>query len=82
MDEISIVQFLTDLPIQGLLLFGIVVLWRDNKALRDKLEQVRQQSAGNTALLLKQNNEIDTIKTHVTGQTPPKGIERPKFSDQ
>jgi len=74
MSETALVEFLTALPLHGLLLIGIVVLWRDNQKLRDKLEQVRQVSAGNTALLLDQNNEIESIKTHVTGMTPPKPV--------
>jgi len=81
MDNIALVEFLASLPLHGLLLVGIVVLYRDNQKLREKLEQVRQQSASNTALLLGQNSEIESIKTHVTGQTPPRGIEPPKFSD-
>jgi hypothetical protein len=74
MSETALIEFLTALPLHGLLLIGIVVLWRDNKQLREKLEQVRQVSAGNTALLLDQNNEIESIKTHVTGRTPPKPV--------
>lgn len=81
MTETALIEFLAALPLHGLLLIGIVVLWRDNKQLRDKLEQVRQQNASNTALLLGQNGEIEAIKTHVTGMTPPRGIEPPKFSD-
>lgn len=81
MSETALIEFLTALPLHGLLLIGIVVLWRDNQKLREKLEQVRQQSASNTALLLGQNTEIESIKTHVTGMTPPRGIERPKLSD-
>jgi hypothetical protein len=72
--ERAIIEFVLSLPLHGILLIGIIVLWRDNKQLREKLEQVRQVSAGNTALLLNQNNEIESIKTHVTGLTPAKGI--------
>lgn len=70
----AIVAIISDLPTVVMLTIAVIVLWRDNKALRDKLESVRQVSAGNTALLLDQNNELDKIKTHVTGQTPPQGI--------
>lgn len=76
-----IVELLSVLPLHVILLIGIVVLWRDNKELRAKLEQVRQQSASNTALLLGQNHEIEQIKTKVTGQTPPRGNPPVKFSD-
>lgn len=76
-----LVELLSALPLHVILLVGIVVLWRDNKQLREKLEQVRLQSASNTALLLGQNTEIESIKTHVTGQTPPRGNSPIKFSD-
>ena len=69
--DTELIQFITSLPLHGLLLIGIAVLWRDNKQLRDRLEDVRQTSAGNTALLLDQNTEINAIKAHVTGSTPP-----------
>jgi len=73
LSETALIEFLTALPLHGILLIGIVVLWRDNQKLREKLEQVRQTSAGNTALLLGQNAEIDSIKAHITGNTPPGG---------
>lgn len=80
MDE-RIILWLTELPLQGLLLVGIVVLWRDNKALREQLERVRQTSAGNTALLLDQNEDLFNIKVQMRGMTPSKGVPPVKFSD-
>lgn len=79
--DTALIEFLASLPLHGLLLIGIVVLWRDNKELRDKLEKVRQVSSGNTALLLDQNNELSSIKAQVEGMTSPKNIPPVKFSD-
>lgn len=81
MDNPALVEFLASLPTQGLLLFFLVILWRDNQTLRKRLDDVYQNTKSNTAILLNQNNEIESIKTQVTGQTPPRGIERPKLSD-
>lgn len=72
--DTTLLEIATQLPLHSLLLIAVVVLWRDNKAMRDKLETVRQTSAGNTALLLGQNSELQVIKDHIAGQTPPKGI--------
>ena len=79
--DTALIEFLSTLPLHGLLLIGIVVLWRDNKQLREKLERVRQTTAGNTALLLDQNNELSAIKTQVAGMTTPRGSAPVKFSD-
>lgn len=81
MDNPALVEFLASLPTQGLLLFFLVVLWRDNQSLRKRLDDIYQNTKSNTALLLGQNNEIERIKTHVTGETPPRGMDRPKLSD-
>lgn len=81
MTDAAIIEFLAALPLHGLLLVGIVVLYRDNQKLRDQLEKVRQVSAGNTALLLDQNNELSSIKAQVEGMTPPRGNPPVKFSD-
>ena len=73
MDQVFI-EFLSSLPLHGLLLMGIIVLYRDNQKLREKLEAVRQVSSGNTALLLQQNDELNAIKQTVNGNTPNKNI--------
>lgn len=79
--ELALIQFLVDLPMTGLLLIGIVVLWRDNQALRKELREARSVSAGNTALLLDQNTTLDKIEHHVSGNTPSVGTKPVKFSD-
>lgn len=81
MSETAIAEFLANLPMNGILLFFLVVLWRDNMSLRKRLDDIYANTKSNTAILLGQNNEIESIKTHVTGQTPPRGIQPPKFSD-
>jgi len=81
MTETALAEFLSDLPTVSLLLFFLIVLWRDNQELRKKLDQIYLNTKGNTALLLGQNDEIDTIKTHVTGDTPARGNPPVKFSD-
>ena len=68
------IEFLTQLPLHGLLLVAVVVLYRDNQQLRKQIETVRQVSSGNTAILLNQNEALNTIQAQVTGLTPPKGI--------
>lgn len=74
MTETVLIEFLASLPLHGILLVAIVVLYRENQKLREQIEQVRQTSAGNTALLLDQNNALNTITTHIAGSTPTKAI--------
>jgi hypothetical protein len=81
MAETALIDFLANLPTHGLLIVFLVVLWRENQSLRKRLDDIYDSTKSNTALLLGQNNEIDSIKTHVTGQTPARGFEPPKFSD-
>lgn len=81
MSETAIAEFLANLPMNGILLFFLVVLWRDNMSLRKRLDDIYANTKSNTAILLGQNNEIENIKTHVTGQTPPRGNPPIKFSD-
>jgi len=72
MDQV-LIEFVSSLPLHGLLLIAVIVLWRDNQKLRQKMEQVRQTSAGNTAILLDQNKALNEITAHVKGSTPPGG---------
>jgi len=81
MTETALAEFLAGLPTHALLIFFLIVVWRDNVNLRKRLDDIYQNTKSNTAILLGQNNEIEAIKTHVTGQTPPRGIQPPKFSD-
>lgn len=74
MGDTAIVEFLTQLPLHGLLIIAVGILWRDNQALRKQIETVRRVSAGNTAILLSQNDTLNEITTHIAGTTPPKGI--------
>lgn len=75
MTEQVLIEFVSSLPLHGLLLIAVVVLWRDNQKLREQIEKVRQVSAGNTSILLGQNEALNTIKAHVVGSTPAKSIE-------
>lgn len=74
MTEQALIEFVSSLPLHGLLLIAIVVLWRDNQKLREQIEKVRQVSSGNTSLLLGQNDTLNAIQTHIAGSTPAKGI--------
>lgn len=71
-------QFVLTLLAEGgttaILLAGVIALWRDNQALRAELREARSVSAGNTALLLDQNDKLETIHTHVQGEPPAERI--------
>lgn len=75
MENITLINWVASLPLHGLLLIAIIVLWRDNQKLRDQLEVVRLTSAGNTALLLGQGDSIDHIKTQIIGFAPQRKID-------
>lgn len=82
MSETAIAEFLANLPMNGILLFFLVVVWRDNQSLRKRLDDIYANTRSNTKLLLGQNNEIESIKTHVTGQTPPRGSQPMDFQEK
>lgn len=77
----ALLEFLAAAPMQVLLILAIVALWRENRRLADKLDAVYNQSKLNGATLYDQNREIEAIKTHVTGMTPPRGTTPIKLSD-
>lgn len=64
----EVIQVLNSLPLHVILMIGIIVLWRDNKELRSKLENVRQVAASTHALTLQQNTEIAAIKAQTCGE--------------
>lgn len=80
MDQ-ALIEFLEGLSLHGLLIVAIVYLVIENRRLNAKIDILHEQSKANGRVLQDQNHEIETIKTHVTGMTPPRGIEPPKFSD-
>ena len=76
-----LVEFLASLPLHGLLIVAIVVLWSENRRLMAKLDQMHEQSKANGAVLQDQNKDLAIITTHITGNTPPRGLDMPHFSD-
>lgn len=80
MDQ-ALIEFLEGLSLHGLLIVAIVYLVIENRRLNAKIDILHEQSKANGRVLQDQNSEIEAIKTHVTGMTPPRGIEPPKFSD-
>ena len=80
MDQ-AFLEFLAAAPLQVLLLAAIVVLWRENRRLNDKMDELYRQSRSNGAVLQDQNKDLEKITTHITGQTPPRGFQPPKLSD-
>lgn len=81
MAETAIIDFLTTLPLHGLLIVAIIYLASENRRLNAKIDELYEQSKSNGRVLQDQNTEIEAIKTHVTGQTPPRGSHPVKFSD-
>lgn len=75
MSDATLINWIASLPLHGLLLIAIIVLWRDNQKLREQLEVVRKTSAGNTSLLLGQGDSIEHIKSQIIGFTPQRTIE-------
>lgn len=80
MDQ-ALIQFLEGLSLHGLLIVAIVYLVIENRALNRKIDKLHEQSKANGRVLQKQNVEIESIKTQVTGMTPPRGNPPVKFSD-
>jgi hypothetical protein len=69
MDIIQLAQALDGLPLHALLLIAVVVLWRDNKALRDKLDSLNQKADDNANQMLHQTTVIGQIAQQQTNPT-------------
>jgi len=48
-------------------MIGIIVLWRDNQALRKQIDEARQVTNSIHAMTLAQNTEISAIKAQTNG---------------
>lgn len=57
----AIVDFLSNIPLQAILLVAIIVLWRENRKLTTKLEEVRQSVASLHGIVLSQNAQIHDL---------------------
>jgi len=56
----ELANFIGSLPLHTILLIGIIVLWRDNKRLSEKLENVRQVASSAHSLIVAQDaRQID-----------------------
>jgi hypothetical protein len=60
--DTSLIDFLSQLPLHALLLIAIIALWRENRRLQAKLEEVRQTTDSVHAMTMKQNDEISALK--------------------
>lgn len=60
----ELANFLGSLPLHTILLIGIIVLWRDNKRLSEKLENVRQVASSAHSLIVAQDaRQVDEKAT-------------------
>lgn len=60
--ENLILELLASGGTHGLLIVGIIVLWRENRRLTDKLDHVRQVAASTHAMTLEQNHVLEKIE--------------------
>jgi len=58
----EIVGLLNQLPLHTILMIGIIVLWRENRRLIEKLEGIVEKQEMQTDMLNSQNVEISQIK--------------------
>lgn len=65
--ETLVLDLLANGGTHGLLIVAIIVLWRENRRLTEKLEQVRQVAASTHAMTLQQNATLSKIES----QTAP-----------
>lgn len=63
----EIITVLNSLPLHTVLMIGIIVLWRDNQALRKQIDEARQVTNSIHAMTLAQNTEISAIKAQTNG---------------
>jgi len=56
----ELITILNSLPLHVVLMIGIIVLWRDNKELRKKLDEVK-------TMTLRQNDQLEQIKIQTNG---------------
>jgi len=63
----EVISILNSLPLHTVLMIGIIVLWRDNQALRKQVDAVRQIASSVHAMTLAQNSEISQIKAQTNG---------------
>lgn len=63
----ELVSILNQLPLHTVLMIGIIVLWRDNKALRQELKEARKVMDDVQIMTIAQNAEISAIKSQTNG---------------
>lgn len=56
----ELINVLNQLPLHVVLMIGIIVLWRDNKELRKRLDEVK-------TMTLHQNDQLAQIKAQTNG---------------
>lgn len=69
MDILQLATALDGIPVHILFLIGLIVLYRENRALHEKLEQVKMGQLATRDMLTDQNTQIAQIKTLVVPQT-------------
>lgn len=61
--ENVILELLASGGTHGLLIVAVIVLWRENRRLMDKLESIRQVAASTHAMTLDQNRVLEKIES-------------------
>jgi hypothetical protein len=57
----AILDLISGLPLHSLMLIAIIVLWRENRRLTAKIEDVRQVAASAHGLILNQSAQIHDL---------------------
>jgi hypothetical protein len=68
----ELISILNQLPLHTVLMIGIIVLWRDNQALRQELKEAREVMDDVQTMTIAQNTEISQIKAQTNGLTHEK----------
>jgi len=67
----EVIAILNVLPLHTILLVGIIVLWRDNKRLSAKLEDMRSTVASLHVLILQERTDVQSTGAGRRPHKPP-----------
>ena len=65
MDLLQIAAAIDGLPLHALLVIAVVILWRDNRTLRDKIDSLHEKSEAIRKDIQQQNFQMGRIEAHV-----------------
>jgi len=79
MDLLQIAAALDGLPLHSLLILALVILWRDNRTLRDKIDGLHEKSEGIRKDIQQQNFQMGRIEaqTEKSAKQLPYSPKRP-----